>query len=193
MEKSEAEELVQEDETQDMGSNNELNRISEDDTFEEDEEDRHKKKKSHAAMFIEILKNYEEVKEISPEFKGCRWWKVPQSDELQIKDKDYHPYYCAIHHLKMTYPYLNYIKYFKKFGYFYFGMKFDKSGEIKYFMYGIEGDKNHQEQPYMGMTGFSKWVPLAGKNTGMWIMYYNPYTGCIMVPKKDHKMKEDYD
>lgn len=35
----------------------------------------------------------------------------------------------------------------------------------------------------MGMTGFVKWTKINDGGSGMWLMYYDPYTGCIMVRK----------
>jgi hypothetical protein len=142
------------------------------------------KDKKYANMFHNVLNSFEEVDGLSDELKGYRWWKVPHAYDVPIRDNKYYPYYSAVYHLKMTYPYINYIKCFKKTGHYYFGLKYDDEGEVKYIVYGIEGRNNIQEQPYMGMTGFLKWVPIKDKDTGMWLMYYNPYTGCIMIPKR---------
>lgn len=148
--------------------------------------DRNKnKKRTHAAMFHSVLKNFEEVKELRDMKKGVRWWKIPFDYDVDMDDNKLYPYFCAIYHLKMTYPYINYIKYFKKCGHYYFGLKYNSDGEVKHLMYGIEGGNNMNEQPYMGMTGFVKWMKF--KDKGMWIMFYNPYTGCIMIPKKREK------
>lgn len=148
--------------------------------------DRNKnKKRTHAAMFHSVLKNFEEVKELRDVEKGVRWWKIPFDYDIDIDDNKLYPYFCALYHLKMTYPYINYIKYFKKCGHYYFGLKYNPDGEVKHLMYGIEGGNNMNEQPYMGMTGFVKWIKF--KDKGMWIMFYNPYTGCIMIPKKKNR------
>lgn len=143
------------------------------------------KEKPHdnADAFHKILKDYKEDKDLEKEFNNTRWWKIPYDEYETYKDSGSYEHYCAVHHLKMAYPYMNYIKYFKKCGYSYFGIKYDKDGEVKYLMYGIEGDKNPQEQPYMGMTGFVKWIKPDRKDRGIWIMHYNPYNGCIMIPK----------
>lgn len=148
------------------------------------QEDMGKRKKTHAVMFHEVLKNFEEVKGLCMGIKNCRWWKIPYGYDIDIKENKYYPYFCAVYHLKMTYPYLNYIKYFKKCGYYYFGIKYDENNEVKYIIYGVKGMKNMEQQPYMGMTGFVKWTKINDGGSGMWLMYYDPYTGCIMVPKK---------
>lgn len=137
-----------------------------------------------ATMFHDILEDFEEEKDISDGLEDVRWWRVPLNDELSIGENIYYPYYCAIYHLKMVYPYINYIKYFNKLGFYHFGIKYDSNGEVRYVLYGIEGGNMPETQPYMGMTGFIRWVKMKNSDRGMWIMYYNPHTGCIMIPKK---------
>ena len=151
------------------------------------EERKEERRRTHADMFHGILKNFEEVKGLCPYMKNFRWWKIPYGYDVDIKENKYYPYFCAVYHLKMTYPYLNYIKYFKKCGYYYFGIKYDDNNEVKYIVYGVKGMNNMEHQPYMGMTGFVKWVKIDESESGMWLMFYNPYTGCIMVPKKRQK------
>lgn len=141
-------------------------------------------KRPFATMFHDILEDFDEEEDLTEEFKNTRWWKIPLSEDLPISENLYYPYYCAIYHLKMTYPYINYVKYFKDTGHYHFGMKYDDSGEVKYILYGIEGSNSHNFQPYMGMTGFIRWIKMKQKDKGMWILYYNPHTGCIMIPKK---------
>lgn len=154
------------------------------DTYLKDNKD---KPHDNADAFHEILKDYEEDKDLEEEFNNTRWWKIPYNEYETYKGKVSYEHYCAVHHLKMAYPYMNYIKYFKKCGYSYFGIKYDKDGEVKYLMYGIEGNKTPQDQPYMGMTGFVKWIKPAKKDKGIWIMYFNPYNGCIMIPKEKNR------
>ena len=150
--------------------------------------DNNEKYHENADAFHKILKEYEEDKDLEEEFNNVRWWKIPYNEYENYKGSGSYEHYCAVHHLKMSYPYMDYIKYFKKRGHSYFGIKYDKDGEVKYLMYGIEGEKVPQDQPYMGMTGFVKWIKPKKKNWGMWIMYYNPYNGCIMIPKdKDRR------
>lgn len=144
------------------------------------------KKKGYAKTLHGILKNYEEIQ--IENIKDCKFWKVKEADKFPNKDGHLYPYYSAIHHLKMTYPYINYIKYFKSKGHYFFGIKYDKDGEVKYIVYGIIGDKKESHQPYKGMTGFVNWTP--HKESGVWLMYYNPYTGCVMLPKAKAKKKK---
>lgn len=142
-----------------------------------------KGRKKYADMFNDVLKDFSPFEDVPDELRGTKWWLIPQRDDVPIRENQYYPYYCAIYHLKMTYPYINYIKYFKKSGHYYFGIKYDDNNEIKYIMYGIEGRNIISDQPYMGMTGFVRWVPFKDNERGMWIMYYNPFTGNIMIPK----------
>lgn len=140
-------------------------------------------RKSYAKRFHEILNSYEEFS--IKDLKDCRMWKIEDSAKMPQKDSEDYIYYSAILHLKMTYPYINYIKYFRECGHYYFGIKYDRNGEVKYLVYGIEGEKKESKQPYKGMTGFVTHVPFG--RTGMWIMHYNPYTGCVMLPRKKSK------
>lgn len=146
--------------------------------------EKEKEKRTYASIFHKLLKDFEEIEDISEELKGSRWWKIPCDYDVPVREDRMYPYFCTIYHLKMAYPYINYIKYIKKTGYYYFGIKYDDDGEVKFIMYGIEGKYNTNDQPYMGMTGFAKWVKLKKKDMGMWIMHYNPYTGCILMPKR---------
>lgn len=149
--------------------------------------DNKEKPHENADAFHKILKDYKEDKDLEEEFNNTRWWKIPYDEYETYKGSGSYEHYCAVHHLKMAYPYMNYIKYIKKYGYSYFGIKYDKDGEVKYLMYGIEGDNNPQDQPYMGMTGFVRWIKPSKKNRGIWIMYFNPYNGCIMIPKEKNR------
>lgn len=142
-----------------------------------------KRRRTHANVFHKILKDFEEAYEICDDLKGYRWWKIPFREEYETVQDSNYPYYCTIYHPLMAYPYINYIKYIKKTGHYYFGIKYDENGEVKVIAYGIEGKFSTDEQPYMGMTGFAKWFTIKGKDTGIWTMFYNPYTGCIMIPK----------
>jgi hypothetical protein len=143
----------------------------------------YERKETYADMFHDVLRDFEEVENLTDDVKNSRWWKIPLSDDMAVRDDRYYTFYCAINHLKMTYPYLNYVKYFKKSGHSYFGIRYDNDGEIKFLVYGIEGRNIPQEQPYMGMTGFVKWAKFKNMDNGMWVMYYNPFNGAIMVPK----------
>ncbi|MEF9935109.1 MAG: hypothetical protein RR539_07945 [Clostridium sp.] len=144
------------------------------------------KSKEYAKALHCVLKDYEKVEVKGA--KGCKFWKVDMDASFPDKDNKMYPYYSAIQHLKMTYPYINYIKYFKCKGYYHFGIKYDNDGGVKYLIYGIAGDKKESHQPYKGMTGFVSWTP--HQNSGIWLMYYNPFTGCVMLPKGKEKKKK---
>ena len=160
---------------------------SDDQRSQKEYKNKHKGYKAHAAIFHQMLSNFDEVKDIFDEDESidCRWWRIPYNCSFPLMENKYYPFLCTIYHLKMTYPNIDYIKYFYRKGYYYFGMKYDTNNEVKYIMYGIEGTNSMKEQPYMGMTGFGKWKRLMGKNSGMWIMFYNPRTGNIMVERNE--------
>lgn len=143
-----------------------------------------REKRPFATMFHDVLEDFDKEDNLTDEFANTKWWKIPLSENPPISENAYYPYYCAVYHLKMTYPYINYVKYFKDTGHYHFGMRYDNDGEVKYILYGIEGSNAHNLQPYMGMTGFIRWIKMKNTDNGMWIMYYNPHTGNIMIPKK---------
>jgi hypothetical protein len=143
-----------------------------------------RKEGKYAKDFHGLLAGFEEVPDLSDGANGYRWWKIPHGYDMPIKNNRLFPYYSAIYHLKMAYPFINYIKCYRGCGHYYFGLRYDNEGEVKHIVYGIEGKNSIQEQPYMGMTGFVKWVPMKDKDTGVWLMHYNPYSGSIMIPKK---------
>lgn len=172
------------DEKEDRVEENNIENIDSDyDIYDYAKGDFVRDKKTHAKVFHRILDEFEEKEELCSEIKGCRWWKIPFKENYNIPQDNNYPYYCTIYHPLMAYPYINYIKYIKKKGHYYFGLKYDNKGEVKAIMYGIEGSFNSQDQPYMGMTGFTKWFKIKDKDSGIWVMFYNPYTGCIMIPK----------
>lgn len=154
---------------------------------EHEHKHKHSGPKSYSDIFHYVLNNFEELEEVFEDDgdSGCRWWKIPHDCDTPVMEEQYYPFLCTVFYLKMTYPNIDYVKYFHRRGHYYFGIKYDTDNEVKYLMYGIEGSNSMKEQPYMGMTGFGKWMPLKNRNTGMWIMFYNPQTGNIMVERND--------
>lgn len=150
-------------------------------------EKEHRVYKHHAKIFHKILEEFEEMKDFL-EGNGsdnCRWWRIPYNCPVRMMEDKHYPFLCTIFHLNMTYPHIDYIKYFWERGYYYFGIKYDADNEIKHIMYGIEGSDQIREQPYMGMTGFGKWMKIKDMNMGVWVMFYNPRTGNFMVEKTE--------
>jgi hypothetical protein len=146
---------------------------------------KHKSNKPYADIFHHLLQEFEEMPEnfVENEMDRVRWWKIPYKYDAKLINEKHYPFMCTIFHLSMAYPRIDYIKYFYRTGHYYFGIKYDENNEVKYLMYGIVGNKDIKDQPYMGMTGFNKWVVKPNKEMGVWIMFYNPKTGNIMVEK----------
>lgn len=151
------------------------------------EKDKHMEYKHHASMFHRILEQFEEVEDFleDNELGKHRWWRVPYNRSIKMLDDRYYPMVCTIFYLNMTYPHIDYIKYFLDTGYYYFGIKYDENNEVKHIMYGIQGDNHIKAQPYMGMTGFGKWIKMKNRDDGIWVLFYNPRTGNFMMEKKD--------
>lgn len=175
-----------------MGEAGNQSRSNEDDTklyapnenIKENMKKESKKAPYFSDNFHRALDKFNEVDILNDDMRGSRWWRIPYDENTYIEEDENYPYCCTVYHLQMTYPYINYVKYFRKRGYYYFGLNYDEDGEVKQIMYGIEGKNSPKEQPYMGMTGFIKWMKIKDRDKGLWVMYYNPYTGCVMIPKK---------
>lgn len=146
---------------------------------------KHKNSKPYADIFHHLLREFEELPQnfIEDDMKQVRWWKIPYKYDAKLINEKHYPFMCTIFHLSMAYPHIDYIKYFYKTGHYYFGIKYDENNEVKYLIYGIIGRNDNKDQPYMGMTGFNKWIGKPNKEMGVWIMFYNPKTGNIMVEK----------
>lgn len=130
-------------------------------------------------FFNNIVKGFEEVKGKFKEIKYCKWYKIKISgiDDM-CNTADYNKYTVAY------YPMLNYYPYIKKYGYFFIGYKCDPKGNLKYIVYGIPGNKNKDEQPYVGKTGFVTWVGSDDGKVGCWLMFYDYKNSNIVVPMK---------
>lgn len=130
-------------------------------------------------FFNNIVKGFEEVKGKFKEIKYCKWYKIKISgiDDM-CNTSDYNKYTVAY------YPMLNYYPYIKKYGYFFIGYKCDSKGNLKYIVYGIPGNKDKDEQPYVGKTGFVTWVSSDDGKLGCWLMFYDYKNSNIVVPMK---------
>ena len=130
-------------------------------------------------FFNNIVKGFEEVKGKFKEIKYCKWYKIKISgiDDM-CNTADYNKYTVAY------YPMLNYYPYIKKYGYFFIGYKCDSKGNLKYIVYGIPGNKDKDEQPYVGKTGFVTWVSSDDSKVGCWLMFYDYKNSNIVVPMK---------
>lgn len=130
-------------------------------------------------FFDNIVKGFEEVKGKFKEIKYCKWYKIKiNSIDDMCNTADYNKYTVAY------YPMLNYYPYIKKYGYFFIGYKCDSKGDLKYIVYGIPGNKDKDDQPYVGKTGFVTWISSDDGKVGCWLMFYDYKNSNIVVPMK---------
>lgn len=151
---------------------------SEADEYRNDEEDY--PRGGTAKFFKGLVKDFDELPGICREIKRCRWYKVPISCKEDMQDMRDHDRHRIIY-----YPMQSYFQYIKKYGHCLIGYKCDKSGEVKYLIYGVPGLKDVKEQPFGGRSGFVTWVPVDKDETfGYWLMFYDFKTSTILIPVK---------
>lgn len=139
---------------------------------------------SKNSFFKSLVDEFEEVPAVSNELKRCKWYKVPVTYvESMNRIKDYNKYTF------ICYPMLSYYDYIKNHSHFLMGYKYDKSGNVKYMIYGIPGTKSKSEQPYEGRTGFVTWVSNGRKDKlGYWLMFYDFRTGTVDIPVENNNV-----
>lgn len=141
-------------------------------------------KGSVGEFFQVVLEGFEEVKNIAPELKMCKWYKIPIKDlDVMCNISNYNKYTIVY------YPMINYYPYIKKSGYYMLGLKCDNDGQLKYLVYAIPGTRDKADQPYGGKSGFVTWIPETiedGKESeaGYWMMFYDFRNSIIVVPMK---------
>lgn len=128
--------------------------------------------------FESIVDGFERDYNSVDELKYTKWYKIPVHDLHEMCNmSNYNKYTLAY------YPMLNYYPYIKKYGYFMIGYKCDSKGNLKHIIYGIPGNKDRDEQPYDGRTGFVTWVNINGNNrNGCWLMFYDFKNSTVVVP-----------
>lgn len=128
--------------------------------------------------FESIADGFERDYSSIDELKYTKWYKIPVHDLHEMCNmSNYNKYTLAY------YPMLNYYPYIKKYGYFMIGYKCNSKGNLKHIIYGIPGNKDKDEQPYDGRTGFVTWVNINGNNrTGCWLMFYDFKNSTVVVP-----------
>lgn len=130
--------------------------------------------------FEGIARGFENCKDKYDEIKYCKWYRVDVNDLYEMCNmSNYNKYTVAY------YPMLNYYPYIKKHGKFMLGYKCDRSGELKYIVYGVPGKKDKDDQPYEGKTGFVTWVSDDDSNRdgmGCWLMFYDFKNSTVVVP-----------
>lgn len=130
-------------------------------------------------IIVGALEGCEKVTGFAKDIKRCAWYKVDvDSFDAMCNMSNYNKY------TMMYYPMINYYPYINKKGHFFFGIKCDKDGEIKYILYAIPGTKSKKDQPYGGRTGFVTWDEHGEEGNGYWIMFYDFENSCVVIPMK---------
>lgn len=128
------------------------------------------------SFFNSLVRGFDKYDASIDDIKNCKWHKVNVKDLYQMcNTSDYNKYTIVY------YPMINYYPYIKKYGHFMIGLKGDKDGNMKYIVYGIPGDKDIDDQPYEGKTGFVTWVK-DSKGNGYWLMFYDYKNSTVVVP-----------
>lgn len=131
-------------------------------------------------FFKSLVECFEKEKNLTEELKYCSWYKIPVGSIEDLYDMSDYDRYTVIY-----YPMLVYYAYIQKHKYFDLGFKCNESGKIQYLIYAIPGDKNKEEQPFGGKTGFVTWVSCEEKeHKGYWLMFYDIRNSSVVVPVK---------
>ena len=130
-------------------------------------------------IIVGALENCEKVPYFAKDIKRCAWYKVDvNSFDDMCNMSNYNKY------TMMYYPMINYYPYINNKGHFFFGIKCNKEGNIKYILYAIPGTKNKKDQPYGGRTGFVTWDEYGEAGNGYWIMFYDFENSCVVIPMR---------
>lgn len=128
--------------------------------------------------FENIANGFEHCRNKYDEIKFCKWYKIPVNDLHEMCNMSNYNRYAVAY-----YPMLNYYPYIRKNRHFMLGYKCDKDGNLRYIVYGIPGEKNRDEQPYEGKTGFVTWVSDESRDgMGCWLMFYDFKNSTVVVP-----------
>lgn len=150
------------------------------DEYEETIEDKEEfKVRGSVGEYFEGLANgFECCRGKYDEIKYCKWYKVPVSDLHEMCNMSNYNRYAVAY-----YPMLNYYPYIRQHRYFMLGYKCDKEGNLRYIVYGIPGNRNMDDQPYEGKTGFVTWVSDESRDgSGCWLMFYDFKNSTVVVP-----------
>lgn len=129
--------------------------------------------------FRSLVKDLDTVDNITDEIKNCIWYKMDVKDEDDMRNTCNYDKFMVLYN-----PMLGYYSYIKKHGHYILGYKCDSSGNMKYLVYGIPGDKTRKDQPFKGKSGFVTWIESKENNLGYWLMFYDYKTNNILIPVK---------
>ena len=146
----------------------------------EEENSEFKIRGSVGEYFESIASGFENFRDKYNEIKFCKWYRVSVNDLHEMCNMSNYNRYAVAY-----YPMLNYYPYIRKHKHFMLGYKCDKEGNLRYIVYGIPGEKNKDEQPYEGKTGFVTWVSDESRDgMGCWLMFYDFKNSTVVVPMK---------
>ncbi|ACQ51985.1 hypothetical protein EXN65_11235 [Clostridium botulinum] len=129
--------------------------------------------------FRSLVEDLDSVGNITDEIKNCIWYKIDAKNEDDMRNTCNYDKFMVLYN-----PMLGYYPYIKKHGHYILGYKCDISGNMKYLVYGIPGDKTKEEQPFKGKSGFVTWIENKENNLGYWLMFYDYKTNNILIPVK---------
>ncbi|MGO5073676.1 hypothetical protein ACTQ4K_06915 [Clostridium sporogenes] len=129
--------------------------------------------------FRSLVEDLDTVDNITDEIKNCIWYKMDAKDEDDMRNTCNYDKFMVLYN-----PMLGYYSYIKKHGHYILGYKCDSSGNMKYLVYGIPGDKTREDQPFKGKSGFVTWIENKENNLGYWLMFYDYKTNNILIPVK---------
>ncbi|MBQ6820231.1 MAG: hypothetical protein IJO26_02910 [Clostridium sp.] len=150
------------------------------DEYEEklEENNEYKIRGSVGEYFESLANGFECCTDKYREIKYCKWYKVPVNDLHEMCNMSNYNRYTVAY-----YPMLNYYPYIRKYKHFMLGYKCDEKGNLRYIVYGVPGEKNKDEQPYEGKTGFVTWVNDGNRDgVGCWLMFYDFKNSTVVVP-----------
>lgn len=153
------------------------------DEYEEKLEEKNSEFKIRGSVgeyFEGIASGFEVCRNKYNEIKFCKWYKVSVNDLHEMCNMSNYNRYAVAY-----YPMLNYYPYIRNHRYFMLGYKCDEERNLRYIVYGIPGEKNKDEQPYEGKTGFVTWVSNEDRDgMGCWLMFYDFKNSTVVVPMK---------
>ncbi|WP_434291535.1 hypothetical protein [Clostridium botulinum] len=129
--------------------------------------------------FRSLVEDLDSIDNITDEIKNCIWYKIDAKDEDDMRNTCNYDKFMVLYN-----PMLGYYPYIKKYGHYVLGYKCDISGNMKYLVYGIPGNKIREEQPFKGKSGFVTWIENKENNLGYWLMFYDYKTNNILIPVK---------
>ncbi|AUM86248.1 hypothetical protein CF055_13265 [Clostridium botulinum] len=129
--------------------------------------------------FRSLVEDLDSIDNITDEIKNCIWYKIDAKDEDDMRNTCNYDKFMVLYN-----PMLGYYPYIKKHGHYILGYKCDISGNMKYLVYGIPGNKTREEQPFKGKSGFVTWIENKENNLGYWLMFYDYKTNNILIPVK---------